>query len=92
MGSVCGATAGCYLSEEIAERIEKENYYDKTFGNSMATDAGERAEESYEPEEPLKAAAECTLAIVAAGTVIAASGIYANLRKEPMKMLAGRQE
>lgn len=92
VGSVCGATAGCYLSGEIAERIEKENYYDKTFGNSMATDAGERAEESYEPEEPLKAAAECTLAIVAAGTVIAASGIYANLRKEPMKMLAGRQE
>ena len=91
VGSVCGSLAGSYLSGEIAGRIEKENYYDKTFGNSMGTDAGEMAE-TYEPEEPLKAAAECALAVVAAGTVIAAAGIYVNLRKEPMKMLAGRDE
>lgn len=91
VGSVCGSLAGSYLSGEIAGRIEKENYYDKTFGNSMGTDAGEMAE-TYEPEEPLKAAAECVLAVVAAGTVIAAAGIYVNLRKEPMKMLAGRDE
>lgn len=91
VGSVCGSLAGSYLSGEIAGRIEKENYYDKTFGNSMGTDAGEMAE-TYEPEEPLKAAAECALAVVAAGTVIAAAGIYVNLKKEPMKMLAGRDE
>lgn len=91
VGSVCGSLAGSYLSGEIAGRIEKENYYDKTFGNSMGTDAGEMAE-TYEPEEPLKAAVECALAVVAAGTVIAAAGIYVNLRKEPMKMLAGRDE
>lgn len=91
VGSTCGSLAGSYLSGEIAGRIEKENYYDKTFGNSMGTDAGEMAE-TYEPEEPLKAAAECALAVVAAGTVIAAAGIYVNLRKEPMKMLAGRDE
>ena len=92
VGSVCGSLAGSYLSGEIAGRIEKKTYYDKTFGNSMGTDAGEMTEESFAPEDPLKAAAECALAIVAAGTVIAASGIYVNLRKEPMKLLAGRDE
>lgn len=91
-GSACGSLAGSYLSGEIAGRIEKENYYDKTFGNSMGMDAGEMAEESFEPEEPLKAAAECALAIVAAGTVIAAAWIYVNLQEEPMKLLAGRTE
>ncbi|MCX4322262.1 MAG: hypothetical protein OSJ59_04795 [Lachnospiraceae bacterium] len=92
VGSVCGSLAGSFLSGEIAGRIEKKTYYDKTFGNSMGTDAGEMTEESFAPEDPIKAAAECALAIVAAGTVIAASGIYVNLRKEPMKLLAGRDE
>lgn len=92
VGSVCGSVAGSCLAGEIAGRIQKENYYDKTFGNSMGTDAEDMAGEPFEPEEPLKAAAECALAIVAAGTMIAAVGICVNLRKEPMKMLAGRRE
>lgn len=92
VGSVCGSVAGSYLSGEIAGKIGKESYYDKTFGNSMGTDAGELEEETFEEPEPLKAAAECTFAIVAAGTVIAAAGIYVNLKKEPMKLLAGRTE
>lgn len=92
VGSVCGSAAGSYLSGEIAGKIEKENYYDKTFGNSMGTDAGEMTEESFEQTEPLRAAAECAFAIMAVGTVIAAAGIYRNLQKEPMKLLAGRDE
>ena len=88
-GSVCGAAAGSYLSGEIAQRMEKESYYDKTFGNSVGTDAGEM-EEPCEQADPLKAAAECALAVISVGTVIAAASIYANLRKEPMLMLAGR--
>ncbi len=73
-------------------KIAREDYYDKTFGNSVATDMGKTEAKSYEREEPLKTAAECALAIVAAGTVIAAAGIYVNLQKEPMEMLAGRTE
>ena len=92
VGSVCGSVAGSYLSGEIEGKIAREDYYDKTFGNSVATDMGKTAAKSYEQEEPLKTAAECALAIVAAGTVIAAAGIYVNLQKEPMKMLAGRTE
>ena len=91
VGSACGSLAGSYLSGEIGGKIGKENYYDTTFGNSMGTDVG-GVEETFEPEEPLKAAAECALAIVAAGTVIAAAEIYVNLKKEPMKLLAGRTE
>ena len=84
--------AGSYLSGEIGKRIQKEDYYDKTFGNSVAMDAGKTEEEPYVQEYPLQAAVECALVIVAAGTVISAAGIYVNLRKEPMKMLAGRDE
>lgn len=91
VGSACGSLAGSYLSGEIGGKIGKENYYDTTFGNSMGTDVG-GVEETFEPEEPLKAAAECALAIVAAGTVIAAAEIYVNLKKEPMKLMAGRTE
>ncbi|MCI8523778.1 MAG: ABC transporter permease [Lachnospiraceae bacterium] len=92
LGSLCGAVAGSYLSGEIGKRIQKEDYYDKTFGNSVALDAGKTEEEPYVQEYPLQAAVECALMIVAAGTVISAAGIYVNLRKEPMKMLAGRDE
>lgn len=92
VGSVCGSVAGSYLSGEIAGKIERAAYYDKTFGNSVVTDAGEREEAAFEQAAPVKAAAECALAVVAAGTVIAAAGIYVNLQKEPMKMLAGRTE
>lgn len=86
VGSVCGAAAGSYLSGEIAERIGKENYYDKTFGNSMGTDADDMGEISYEQADPLKAAVECALVIVTVGTMIAAVGIYINLRKEPIEV------
>lgn len=92
VGSVCGSVAGSYLSGEIEGKIERAAYYDKTFGNSVVTDAGEREEAAFEQAAPVKAAAECALAVVAAGTVIAAAGIYVNLQKEPMKMLAGRTE
>lgn len=92
VGSVCGSVAGSYLSGEIAGKIERETYYDKTFGNSVSMDAEDIDEASYEQADPLKAAAECVLAIVAAGTMISAVEIYVNLRKEPMKMLAGRPE
>lgn len=92
VGSVCGSVAGSYLSGEIAGKIERKTYYDKTFGNSAGTDAGDMDEASYERADPLKASAECALVIVAVGTMISAVGIYANLRKEPMKMLAGRRE
>lgn len=92
VGSICGSMAGSFLSGEIAEKIEKKEYYDKTFGNSMGMDAEEREEASYGQTDPLKAAAECALAVVAAGTATAAAGICANLRKEPMQMLAGRDE
>lgn len=93
VGSVCGCTTGSYLSGEIAKKIEKGNYYDKTFGNSMAMDTESiLEEEAYVQEYPLKTASECAFAIMAAGTVISTAGIYANLRKEPMKMLAGREE
>lgn len=92
VGSVCGAAAGSCLSGEIAGKIEKEAYYDKTFGNSTGTDAENMEEVSYEQADSWKTAAECSLAVMAAGTVIAAAGIYGNLRKEPMEMLAGREE
>lgn len=92
VGSVCGSVAGSYLSGEIAGKIERETYYDKTFGNSVSMDAEDIDEASYEQADPLRAAAECVLAIVAAGTMISAVEIYVNLRKEPMKMLAGRPE
>lgn len=92
VGSVCGSVAGSYLSGEIAGKIERETYYDKTFGNSVSMDAEDIDEASFEQADPLKAAAECVLAIVAAGTMISAVEIYVNLRKEPMKMLAGRPE
>ena len=92
VGSVCGSVAGSYLSGEIAGKLERKTYYDKTFGNSAGTDAGDMDEASYERVDPLKASAECALVIVAVGTMISAVGIYANLRKEPMKMLAGRRE
>lgn len=90
VGSVCGSLAGSYLLGEIVGKIQKEAYYDKTFGNSAGMDAEEWEEISYEQEKPFMAAAKCTLAIVAVGTVIAVVGICVNLRKEPMKMLAGR--
>lgn len=92
VGSVCGSVAGSYLSGEIAGKLERKTYYDKTFGNSAGTDAGDMDEASYERVDPLKASAECALVIVAVGTMISAVGIYANLREEPMKMLAGRRE
>lgn len=92
VGSVCGSVAGSYLSGEIAGKLERKTYYDKTFGNSVGTDAGDMDEASYERADPLKASAECALVIVAVGTMISAVGIYVNLRKEPMKMLAGRKE
>lgn len=92
VGSVCGSMAGSFLSGEIAGKIEKENYYDKTFGNSMGMDAQELEEASYGQINPLKATAECALAVVAVGTVISVAGIYVNLQKEPMQMLAGRGE
>ena len=90
VGSVCGSVAGSYLAGEVEGKMNREAYYDKTFGNSMGTDAGEMTEEPFEQTEPLQAAAECALAIVTAGTVIAFVEIYVNLCKEPMKMLAGR--
>lgn len=92
VGSVCGSVAGSYLSGEIAGKIERKTYYDKTFGNSVGTDAEDMSEASYERADPLKASAECVLVIVAVGTMISAVGIYVNLRKEPMKMLAERRE
>lgn len=92
VGSVCGSVAGSYLSGEIAGKIERKTYYDKTFGNSVGTDAEDMSEASYERADPLKASAECALVIVAVGTMISAVGIYVNLRKEPMKMLAERRE
>lgn len=92
VGSVCGSVAGSYLSGEIAGKIERKTYYDKTFGNSVGTDAEDMSEASYERTDPLKASAECVLVIVAVGTMISAVGIYVNLRKEPMKMLAERRE
>lgn len=92
VGSVCGSVAGSYLAGEVAGKMDREAYYDKTFGNSVGTDAGEMTEEPFAQTEPLQTAAECALAIVTAGTVIAAVEIYVNLCKEPMKMLAGRTE
>lgn len=92
VGSVCGAAAGSCLSGEIAGKIEKEAYYDKTFGNSTGTDAENMEEVSYEQADSWKAPVECALAVMAAGAVISAVGIYGNLRKEPMKMLSGREE
>lgn len=92
VGSVCGSVAGSYLSGDIAGKIERKTYYDKTFGNSVGTDAEDMSEASYERADPLKASAECALVIVAVGTMISAVGIYVNLRKEPMKMLAERRE
>lgn len=92
VGSVCGSVAGSYLSGEIAGKIERKTYYDKTFGNSVGTDAVDMDEASYERADSLKASAECALVIVAVGTMISAVGIYVNLRKEPMKMLAERRE
>lgn len=92
VGSICGAAAGSCLSGAIADRVAKEDYYDKTFGNSMVTDVADMEEMSYEQADSWKAAVECALAVVTAGAVIAAAGIYGNLRKEPMKMLTGRDE
>lgn len=89
LGSVCGCIAGSCLSGKIAEGIEDKTYYDTTFGNSAALD-GENAWE-VEPLEqayPLQSAMQCILAIIAAGSGIAAVGIQKNLRSEPMKMFA----
>lgn len=93
LGSVFGCSAGSYLSGAIAEGIGNKSYYDTAFGNSAAADTETVIEEETDEQDyPLRSAAECALAVMAAGGVTASVGIYRNLRMEPMKMFAGRRE
>lgn len=89
LGSVCGCIAGSCLSGKIEEGIENKTYYDTTFGNSAALGVEDALEEELlEQAYPLQSAMQCILAITAAGSGIAAVGIWRNLRSEPMKMFA----
>lgn len=94
IGSVCGCLAGSCLAGRIAGQIGTQSYYDTTFGNSGAVEMeeSEQAEESDAYSAPMKSAAGCALLILAAGTVIASVGIRRNLRREPMRMFADREE
>lgn len=92
LGSVAGCAAGSFLAGEIAGHIGTTGYYDTTFGNSRTADIENLAEKEDTAYDGPLAAAECTLLILAAGTVAAAAGIVRNLQKEPMQMFAGQRE
>lgn len=90
-GSILGCTAGSLLSRQIAGSIGPASYYDTAFSNGMAF-----YEETAQAEEAsgfsLKETAWSIAGILLAASLISGTGIWLNLKAEPMDMLAKRGE
>lgn len=92
LGSVGGCTAGSLLSGRIAGSIEPADYYDASFSNGMVSGEQTAEEEAEESGGSAADVAGLIAGILAAGSVIAGTGIWLNLKAEPMEMLAKREE
>lgn len=94
VGALGGCTAGSLLSGRIAGSIGQKVYYDTSFGSSAGVQETESAEnENMDAlNDPYLAALQNTLLILAAGTVISGTGIFLNLRQEPMSMFGNGRE
>lgn len=92
LGSVGGCAAGSLLSERIAGSIEPADYYDTSFSNGMVSGEQTAEEEAEKSGGSAADVAGLIAGILAAGSAIAGTGIWLNLRAEPMEMLAKREE
>lgn len=95
LGSFGGCAGGGLLSEAVAGDMGQTVYYDTTFGNSApgSTEAvtGEDTK-VLDTKVPFQDMFLNVFIILAAGSAIAGTGIYMNLKQEPMKMFGSRKE
>lgn len=95
LGSAAGCTAGSCLAGKLSGGLEQTIYYDTMFGNSnraLLTDAAQEDPDGDILDDPLSAAFQNALLILAAGSLISGTGIIRNLHKEPMQMFGSRRE
>lgn len=95
LGSAAGCAAGSCLAGKLSGGLGQTIYYDTMFGNSnraLLTDAAQEDPDGDILDDPLSAALQNALLILAAGSLISGTGIIRNLHKEPMQMFGNRRE
>lgn len=95
LGSAAGCTAGSCLAGRLSGSLGQTIYYDTSFGNSGKSLTAAAAVEGTDTDvldNPLLAACQNALLILAAGSMISGAGIVINLRQEPMQMFESRKE